>query len=169
MDADYGAIRQADGQRLPFAQALFVLATVVSANQPGQITVDAGTKALATNGPMPDCFRGLPDGARYAFGGDEHGIIKLPAGAPPLSLGARVLIGATHCDPTVNLHAGGAGAWTLRRGLNSHAARSATTASSTGKPASVTRRRPSAVVSTAPSSRSIAMRRGLSSRPASRA
>jgi D-serine deaminase-like pyridoxal phosphate-dependent protein len=105
MDADYGAIRLADGQRLPFAQALFVLATVVSINQPGQITVDAGTKALATNGPAPDCFRGLPDGARYTFGGDEHGIIKLPAGAAPLPLGARVLIGATHCDPTVNLHA----------------------------------------------------------------
>jgi D-threonine aldolase len=105
MDADYGAIRQADGQRLPFAQALFVLATVVSANQPGQVTVDAGTKALATNGPMPDCFRGLPNGSSYKFGGDEHGIIKLPAAAPPLLLGARVLIGATHCDPTVNLHA----------------------------------------------------------------
>jgi D-serine deaminase-like pyridoxal phosphate-dependent protein len=105
MDADYGAIRQADGQRLPFAQALFVLAAIVSVNQPGQITVDAGTKALATNGPAPDCFRGLPDGARYAFGGDEHGIITLPPGSAPLPLGARVLIGATHCDPTVNLHA----------------------------------------------------------------
>ena len=38
-------------------------------------------------------------------------------------------------------------------GHRSHAARSATTASSTGNPAGVTRRRPSAVVSTAPSSR----------------
>jgi hypothetical protein len=50
-----------------------------------------------------------------------------------------------------------------------HAARSATTASSTGKPASVTRSMPSAVVSTAPSSCRIAMRRGSSGRPASRA
>jgi D-serine deaminase-like pyridoxal phosphate-dependent protein len=32
-------------------------------------------------------------------------MVKLPAGAPPPPLGARVLIGATHCDPTVNLHA----------------------------------------------------------------
>ena len=105
MDADYGRIRQADGERLPFAPALFVLATVVSANQPGQITIDAGTKALATNGPPPDCFRGLPDGCSYTFGGDEHGIITLPPGATPPRLGARVLVGATHCDPTVNLHA----------------------------------------------------------------
>jgi D-serine deaminase-like pyridoxal phosphate-dependent protein len=105
MDADYGRIRQADGGRLPFAHALFVLATVVSANQPGRVTIDAGTKALATDGPPPDCFLGLPDGCSYAFGGDEHGIITLPSGVTPPPLGARVLIGATHCDPTVNLHA----------------------------------------------------------------
>jgi D-serine deaminase-like pyridoxal phosphate-dependent protein len=104
MDADYGAIRQTDGGRLPFAPALFALATVVSANQPGRITIDAGTKALATNGPPPDCFLGLPDGCSYAFGGDEHGIITLPPGAAPPPLGTRVLVGATHCDPTVNLH-----------------------------------------------------------------
>jgi len=104
MDADYGRIRQADGGRLPFAPALFVLATVVSANQPGRITIDAGTKALATNGPPPDCFLGVPDGCSYAFGGDEHGIITLPPGAKSPPLGARVLVGATHCDPTVNLH-----------------------------------------------------------------
>ena len=48
-----------------------------------------------------------------------------------------------------------------------YAARSATTASSTGKPEGVTRRRPSAVVSTAPSSRRIEMRAGSSVRPAS--
>lgn len=104
MDADYGRVRRADGARLPFAPALFVLATVVSANQPGQVTVDAGTKALASNGPPPDHFIGLPPDSVYTFGGDEHGIIKLPAGAVPPPVGARVLLGATHCDPTVNLH-----------------------------------------------------------------
>jgi len=104
MDADYGRILQADGARLPFDNALFVLATVVSANRPGQVTVDAGTKALAVNGPLPDRLIGAPAGAHYTFWGDEHGIIHLPEDATPPAIGARLLIGVTHCDPTVNLH-----------------------------------------------------------------
>jgi D-serine deaminase-like pyridoxal phosphate-dependent protein len=105
MDADYGRVRQDDGSPLPFAPALYVLATVVSANREGQVTVDAGTKALAVNGPPPSWFIGLPPGASYAFSGDEHGAITLPPDAPRPAVGTRVLIGATHCDPTVNLHA----------------------------------------------------------------
>jgi D-serine deaminase-like pyridoxal phosphate-dependent protein len=105
MDADYGRLRQDDGSPLPFETALYVLATVVSANREDQVTVDAGTKALAVNGPPPARFIGLPAGASYSFSGDEHGAIALPPGAPRPAVGARVLIGATHCDPTVNLHA----------------------------------------------------------------
>jgi D-serine deaminase-like pyridoxal phosphate-dependent protein len=104
MDADYGRLRQDDGSPLPFAPALYVLATVVSANREDQVTVDAGTKALAVNGPAPAHFIGLPAGASYSFSGDEHGTIRLPPGSPRPTVGARVLIGATHCDPTVNLH-----------------------------------------------------------------
>jgi D-serine deaminase-like pyridoxal phosphate-dependent protein len=105
MDADYGRVRQDDGSPLPFEPALYVLATVVSANREDQVTVDAGTKALAVNGPAPARFIGLPAGASYSFSGDEHGAIALPPGSPRPAVGARVLIGATHCDPTVNLHA----------------------------------------------------------------
>ena len=104
MDADYGRVRQDDGSPLPFKPALFVLATVVSANREGQVTVDAGTKALAVNGPPPAHLIGAPDGSSYVFAGDEHGTIRLPTGAPRPTLGSRILIGATHCDPTVNLH-----------------------------------------------------------------
>jgi len=104
MDADYGRVRQDDGTALPFQPALFVLATVVSANRDGQVTVDAGTKALAVNGPPPGRFIGLPAGTSYTFAGDEHGTIRLPDGAPRPAVGARILIEATHCDPTVNLH-----------------------------------------------------------------
>ena len=59
----------------------------------------------------------------------------------------------------------------IRRGepLRLYAARSATTASSTGNPACVTRSRPSASTVIAPSSRSSAMRRGSSVRPDSAA
>ncbi|MGE0628408.1 MAG: DSD1 family PLP-dependent enzyme [Hyphomicrobiaceae bacterium] len=104
MDADYGRILDAEGSPPPFEASLFVLSTVVSANQPGEITVDAGTKVLATNGPPPAVLIGVPPGSAYRFGGDEHGMITVPAGQPVPPLGARILIGATHCDPTVNLH-----------------------------------------------------------------
>jgi D-serine deaminase-like pyridoxal phosphate-dependent protein len=102
MDADYRRIRTAEGG-LPYAPALFVLASVVSAGRPGQFTVDAGVKSLAVNGPVPDILRGAPDGCRYQFSGDEHGTIMLPDGAAAPPIGTRLLIAATHCDPTVNL------------------------------------------------------------------
>lgn len=104
MDADYRRITGGNGAALPFGQSLFILATVVSANREGQVTVDAGTKALAFNGPAPDLILGMPKGAAYGFAGDEHGIIRLaPESAPP-PLGSRVLLAATHCDPTANLY-----------------------------------------------------------------
>lgn len=105
MDSDYAQIKDDQGQGLSFSPSLYVLATVVSANRPGQVTVDAGTKALATNGPPPCVLIGAPTGAAYKFAGDEHGIITIPEGERKPALGARMLIGATHCDPTVNLHA----------------------------------------------------------------
>jgi D-serine deaminase-like pyridoxal phosphate-dependent protein len=105
MDADYDRIRDEQDRPPPFEPSLFVLATVTSVNRPGEVTVDAGTKALATNGPAPVVLLGAPPGSRYRFAGDEHGILTIPNGAPSPALGARILIGATHCDPTVNLHA----------------------------------------------------------------
>lgn len=104
MDAEYRTVRSANAGLLPFQQSLYVLATVVSTRRPGEITVDAGIKALAVNGPVPDFLIGVADGACYRFWGDEHGIITLPPGAATPSTGTRILIAATHCDPTVNLH-----------------------------------------------------------------
>ena len=104
MDADYRRITGRDGAGLPFEQSLFVLATVVSANREGQVTVDAGTKALAFNGPVPDMIAGVPAGASYSFAGDEHGIVHLAPGTAPPPPGSRVLLVATHCDPTANLY-----------------------------------------------------------------
>ena len=105
MDADYSHIKDEQGQGLSFSPSLFVLTTVVSVNRPGEVTVDAGTKALATNGPPPAIYIGAPPGTNFKFGGDEHGIIAFPPGERAPAIGARLLIGATHCDPTVNLHA----------------------------------------------------------------
>jgi len=103
MDADYAQIVDTTGAPPPFAPSLFVLSTVVSVNRPGEVTIDAGTKSLAFNGPPPSVIVGVPAGSAYRFAGDEHGILNVPDGAPPPELGARVLVGATHCDPTVNL------------------------------------------------------------------
>ena len=69
MDADYGRIKGEDADGLGFVPSLFVLATVVSVNRAGQVTVDAGTKALATNGPPPSVIIGAAPGASYRFTG----------------------------------------------------------------------------------------------------
>jgi D-serine deaminase-like pyridoxal phosphate-dependent protein len=105
MDSDYARIVDEAGAGPSFEASLFVLATVVSVNRPSQVTVDAGTKALATNGPPPCHIIGAPQGATYRFAGDEHGVIAIPEGQTAPRLGDRLLIGATHCDPTVNLYA----------------------------------------------------------------
>jgi 3-hydroxy-D-aspartate aldolase len=84
---------------LDFRHALNVLATVVSANHEGFVTVDAGLKAFATDrGYGPD-VTGIP-GATYRWGGDEFGYVD----TNNLSLGDRVRFIPPHCDPTVNLY-----------------------------------------------------------------
>lgn len=103
MDADYARIRHPDGEGLPFECSLFMLTTVTSANRPGQVTVDAGTKSLAVNGPAPHLIVGAPDRTAFQFAGDEHGILSFPDGSKAPALGDRILMSVTHCDPTVNL------------------------------------------------------------------
>ena len=105
MDSDYARIVDERGAG-PTVRAQSLRARDSRVGQrAGQVTVDAGTKALATNGPPPCHIVGAPEGSTYRFGGDEHGIIAIPAGHAAPALGDRLLIGATHCDPTVNLHA----------------------------------------------------------------
>jgi len=103
MDADYARIRSRGGDGLPFECSLYMLTTVTSANRPGQLTIDAGTKSLAVNGPAPHVIIGAPEGARFSFAGDEHGIISLPETNRAPRLGERILMSVTHCDPTINL------------------------------------------------------------------
>lgn len=81
-----------------FEQALFVDASVISANTPGMVTIDAGLKAFATDAGVPVAASGT---ARYAFMGDEHG--ALIGEALPV-LAARATLIPPHCDPTVNLY-----------------------------------------------------------------
>jgi D-serine deaminase-like pyridoxal phosphate-dependent protein len=83
-----------------FEQSLFVQAQVVSVNAKAWVTVDAGLKALATDGPAPvPADGGRFAGCRYAFFGDEHGLLMRPDGGP-VARGERVELIAPHCDPT---------------------------------------------------------------------
>src|SRR6185312_3211949 len=84
-----------------FATSLFVQAQVVSANAPRWVTVDAGLKAFATDGPPPRPASAPFAAAGYFFFGDEHGALMRPAGEA-LRLGQRVELRVPHCDPTVD-------------------------------------------------------------------
>ena len=104
MDVEYREAL-ADGRKaLPFETALLVATAVVSVNASGYVTTDGGLKCFATDGPPPEVASGAPPGSRYAFFGDEHGKLILPAGAKRPALGAIIECVTPHCDPTVNLH-----------------------------------------------------------------
>jgi D-serine deaminase-like pyridoxal phosphate-dependent protein len=65
-------------------------------------TLDAGFKALSTDGGTPQIVSGAPESAMFVFMGDEHGALIAPDHT--FQLGDRVTLTAPHCDPTVNLY-----------------------------------------------------------------
>jgi len=85
-----------------FEQSLFVQAQVVSINAAEWVTVDAGLKAFATDGPVPRPTGERFGGSRYFYFGDEHGGLMRPSGGSPITLGERVELIPPHCDPTVD-------------------------------------------------------------------
>jgi D-serine deaminase-like pyridoxal phosphate-dependent protein len=88
---------------VPFAPAMTILATVVSASHDSFVTVDAGYKAFATDRPFGPEAVGLSN-TRWQWAGDEHGILHFENGSRTLQPGDRVEFLAPHCDPTVNLY-----------------------------------------------------------------
>jgi 3-hydroxy-D-aspartate aldolase len=88
---------------VPFAPAMTILATVVSASHDTFVTVDAGYKAFATDRPFGPEAVGLRN-TRWQWAGDEHGILHFENGSRTLQPGDRVEFLAPHCDPTVNLY-----------------------------------------------------------------
>ncbi len=86
----------------PFETALFIDTHVISANAPGMGTLDAGFKALSTDGGNPQIVEGAPASAAFFFMGDEHS--ALIAMGHEFRVGDAVTLTAPHCDPTVNLY-----------------------------------------------------------------
>jgi D-serine deaminase-like pyridoxal phosphate-dependent protein len=132
MDAEYAACEAPADPSWPFAPALFLASTVISARHRTHVTVDAGLKALSTDGPVARVVAGAPVGSVWRAMGDEHGAIIHPSALdvfkvsshgplalqaaidsadiefPLLSdvpkLGDTVWLQPGHCDPTINLH-----------------------------------------------------------------
>ena len=88
----------------PFETSLGVDARVVSANHDGLVTIDAGFKALSTDGGVATVRRGAPDDTRFAFMGDEHAALIGAGIGTALRPGDAVTLTVPHCDPTVNLY-----------------------------------------------------------------
>ena len=86
----------------PYETSLQIDARVVSANTPGLATLDAGFKAMATDGGPPSILSGAPAGAPFHFMGDEHGLIV--SGDQKVAIGDIVTLAVPHCDPTVKLY-----------------------------------------------------------------
>ena len=97
MDVDYGR-NQTDN---PFANALFILTTVISAAAPGRAVCDAGLKALSVDSGLPVVHGHA--GVTYARISDEHGTLEI-SGDGHVAVGDRLKLIPGHCDPTVNLH-----------------------------------------------------------------
>jgi 3-hydroxy-D-aspartate aldolase len=104
MDRQYAECDLAGDKVQAFEYSLFIDARVVSANTRGIATIDAGYKAMATDGGPPVVLSGAPQGSNYIFMGDEHGLIVDPAQQHVWSIGDIVRLAVPHCDPTVNLY-----------------------------------------------------------------
>ena len=100
MDREYRDALQDDPDGA-FEQALVIAATVISANHPQWVTVDAGLKAFATDGPRPQALTPKFAASAYRFFGDEHGMLMRPPGEP-VARGDRIEFAPPHVDPTLD-------------------------------------------------------------------
>lgn len=102
MDSQYSACDLTGDGGAPFETSLFVDARVISANHASMATIDAGFKALSTDGGAPSIVQGAPASSMFVFMGDEHGAVI--ATDHEFRLGDLITLAVPHCDPTVNLY-----------------------------------------------------------------
>ena len=90
----------------PFAPALTVWGTVVSAAQPGFVITDVGLKEIdGAFGPIsPTVISGAPSGASYSLVGDDLGRIDFASAHDGLPVGAKFELLPPHCYQTVTLY-----------------------------------------------------------------
>ncbi|EEX11851.1 metal-activated pyridoxal enzyme [Citreicella sp. SE45] len=103
MDADYGRIRDKDGNRIDngeWENAFFILTQVMSHAKADKAICDAGLKAQSVDSGLPVIF-GRTD-VEYVKCSDEHGVISDPQGV--LKVGDKLKLVPGHCDPTANVH-----------------------------------------------------------------
>jgi D-serine deaminase-like pyridoxal phosphate-dependent protein len=82
---------------------LRLLTTVISANQKGFVTVDAGLKSLYRDGGVPQVIGPGYPGMEYDWFGDEYGKITCPDHVALPPIGTVLELATSHCDPTINL------------------------------------------------------------------
>jgi D-serine deaminase-like pyridoxal phosphate-dependent protein len=99
MDREYRDVLDDDPDGA-FEQALAIASTVISINHPLWVTVDAGLKAFATDGPLPVALTPKFSGCAYGFFGDEHGQLMRPS--VPVGRGERIDFLPPHIDPTLD-------------------------------------------------------------------
>ena len=103
MDADYGRIRDEDGNRIDrgeWENALFILTSVMSHAKPDQAVCDAGLKVQSLDSGLPVIYG--RDDVKYISASDEHGVIEDKGGA--LRINEKLKLVPGHCDPTCNVH-----------------------------------------------------------------
>lgn len=105
MDVEYLTIGSAEDATnfTSFGPALRLLTTVVSSNQDGYVTVDAGLKSLYRDGGVPQVIGAGAAGIGYDWFGDEYGKVAYPDHVRIPPLGTVLTLVPSHCDPTVNL------------------------------------------------------------------
>jgi len=88
----------------PFKWAALVLSRVISTTQEDLMTLDAGSKSIAPDTPVPH-FRalGLPDGVEFVRRNEEHQLLRLPKGTPRPKVGDAFYLVPRHVCTTVNL------------------------------------------------------------------
>ncbi|HEY5265491.1 MAG TPA: alanine racemase [Acidimicrobiales bacterium] len=99
MDREYRDALAGDREGA-FHQSLTIATTVISSNQKGFVTVDAGLKSMATDAGSPIVV-GHEQESIYHFFGDEHGMVST---TPDWTWrrGDRLNLVPPHCDPTVD-------------------------------------------------------------------
>lgn len=85
--------------------AATVLATVVSLPRPGVVVLDAGRKALSTDGLTAGSMGIVLEAptARFVGASEEHGMVEWPQDAELPTIGARVRVVPYHSCPVTNL------------------------------------------------------------------